>query len=291
MIIYFTLPNFYFNLNINNFFYSLSKAKQEYFKLPIAFNCATGNFPYCYWNGGYNNNAILKQEIGYKHFAEISQASFLPLRFNCANVLLQKEDFYDNMGNLILQLNENGSNTIEISNLELYLYLKEKYPTYRFVFSPQAELLYDITPEFINLIAKEDDFKIISLFEDKTLDLEFLEQINHRKKIELTVNPICNLQCPRYFDCQYYSHKTQYDYSFKNEYKNCNKSLTYQYRTPLISLEDIQNTYIPLGITHFRLSETICDSKDNLIIFLINYFIKEEYHDAVYQLFLQENIK
>ena len=52
-MIYFTLPSFYFNFNIINKVMSLDK---KYYKFPVAFEAATGNFPYCYFNGGYNNN-------------------------------------------------------------------------------------------------------------------------------------------------------------------------------------------------------------------------------------------
>ena len=284
-MIYFTLPNFYFNFYINNFFINLSNEKEEFFKEKIIFYNTTGNFPYCYWNGGYNNN--YGKGALYNDFINCSEKNLAPLRFNCSNIFLKEEDFSNTMANLILNLNQNGSNLIEISNLNLYDFLHEKYPDYNFVFSPESDLILEQTSETINILLENKLFKIISLNENKSLDINLLKKIKQKEKIELTVNSYCNINCSNYLPCRYNSHLNQYNYIKENPYKTCDNSINYQYINPYITIEDIKEKYLPLGINHFRLSETISDKNDNLFIFLVNYFIKDEFKKDVYEFFIQ----
>ena len=87
-MIYFTLPSFYFNFNIINKVMSLDK---KYYKFPVAFEAATGNFPYCYFNGGYNNN----QGLGalYNDFIQCGEQLNIPLCFNLSNIFIEDIDF------------------------------------------------------------------------------------------------------------------------------------------------------------------------------------------------------
>ena len=89
------------------------------------------------------------------------------------------------------------------------------------------------------------------------------------------------------YDDRYNSHLNQYNYIKENPYKTCDNSINYQYINPYITIEDIKEKYLPLGINHFRLSETISDKNDNLFIFLVNYFIKDEFKKDVYEFFIQ----
>ena len=287
-MVYFTLSNFYFNFSINNFFIKTVKNNPDWLKFPVAFVAATGNFPYSYWNGGYNNNQ--GKGAFYEDFIQCSEQSYLPLRFNCSNIFLDNEDFDNTMMNLILLLNENGSNSIELNNIELYNYLKEKYPNYKYVFSKEAELLLgeQYTSELINFLLNENIFKLISLPEEKSLDLEFLKNINDLKKIELSVNTVCDKNCFNYKKCQEKEHFSQYNFGCNNIYQECKKHSLYHERKPIISIEDIKNIYYPMGVRYFRIADMINDSENNLIVFLIDYFIKDEFKEKFYKEFLLE---
>jgi len=76
-----------------------------------------GNFPYCYWNGGMNNNK--GNGVMYPEIKKFGNREGTPIRLNCANIFLQEEDYDNVFSNLILKTLENGSNAIEISNLKL----------------------------------------------------------------------------------------------------------------------------------------------------------------------------
>lgn len=281
-MIYFTLPNFFQNNELINFFKIISKEKQNYFKFPVAFSYATGNFPYCYWNGGYNNND--GPGLLYSDFFNFNLNSAIPLRFNCSNVYLKNIDYEDTMANTILNICENGSNSISISDLNFYEFLKEKYPNYSYVFSKEANLKYPISEEIINTLSEYFDYIEIPYF--KTCDLNFLNNLKNKNKIELTINSLCPMNCSNYFNCQLQEHLSQYNYSINNNYLNCSKKINNCY----ISLEQIVEQYIPLGFSHFSFTETENINND-FLFFLIDYFIKEEYKYEILKIFFKEELQ
>ncbi|MGF6375097.1 hypothetical protein M2140_000131 [Clostridiales Family XIII bacterium PM5-7] len=287
-MIYFTLPSLYNNFEINDFFVNLSNYYSHFFKYKVVFSSVTGNFPFCYWNGGYNNNIDGHNIATYEDFVSCAEEYSAPIRFNCANVCLQENDVNDTMANLILSVNQTGSNSIELSNLEIYETLKKKYPEYTYVFSKEADLVFPMTPEIINIIDKECDFKLISLPEDKTTDMSFLEAISNPSKIELSVNTVCNKSCVKYKQCKMHEHQSQYDFSEVNNYKRCQEHSSYAERAPMITMDDIVAKYLPKGFNHFTLAEVISDSRDNLINFLVNYFIKDENKAEVYEMIMKK---
>ena len=88
-----------------------------------------GNLPYSYWsNFNYNHeeyNLIPNVQI---LLDLINNANFYsPLLINCANPLLLEQDFYDCRSNKTLELFNNGSNKIIISDPKFGEYLLEKY--------------------------------------------------------------------------------------------------------------------------------------------------------------------
>ena len=64
------------------------------FKVPIKFIYTAGSFPYTYWNGGMNNNFGPGNNT-YDTVIKYYQTNLLPLRINCSNINLNKEDFND----------------------------------------------------------------------------------------------------------------------------------------------------------------------------------------------------
>lgn len=280
-MIYFTLPNFFQNVKIIDFFKVISKEKIKCFKFPVAFSYATGNFPYCYWNGGFNNND--GPGLIYSDFFDFNKNSPTALRLNCSNVYLKKEDYEDSMANTILEICENGSNSISVSDLNLYEFLKNRYPNYIYAFSKEADLKYPINEEIINVLS--DTFDYIEIPYYKIFDLNFLNNLKNKNKIELTISSLCPINCPNYFNCEQQEHLSQYNYSIKNNYLSCSKRLINN--NNFISLEKIIEQYLPLGFTHFSFAEMENNQNDNLLKFLIDYFIKDEYKYEILNLFLE----
>lgn len=277
-MIYFTLPNFYENFAVNNYFLNIARFYPDLFKEKVTFISASGGFPYCSWNGGYNNN--MGEGAYYDAFIHCYAQYMVPLRINFANVLLEDFDFYDNMANTILKTNENGTNLIEISNLHLMDFIEEKHPEYKFVFSKQADLITPFTPELINDIIELNKFSLIGIPDRLANDFNFLKEIKKRSKIEITVNPTCPATCKNHQSCLLEEHNRQIEYSGVSPIRNCNKTYAYGLNKRVKTLEEIKKEYLPLGITHFTFASQPADA-DFVLSFYIQYFIKEEYHTEV----------
>ena len=284
-MIYINLPEFYSNYSIINF---LSNIPRDYFKIETTFSSVSGNFPYCYWNGGFNNNInsnmgkfpLYQEMIGYIN--EIN----IPIRFNCSNIYLTDNDLLDEMGNLILELGQNGGNQIAISNISFYEKLKEKFPNYSFIFSREANLIYPMTPEIINTIIEQDIFKLIEIPVSKTKDLDFIKQIKNRKKIEIQINSLCRTNCNNFNDCKYHEHYAQYNYSGINNYFSCNKKNNYS-NSSLISFDDIINIYYPLGIKNYSIASNLFFEGKELLFYLLKTFIKEDKIVLLYEEYMR----
>lgn len=283
-MIYFTLQNFYENQKINNILNLVLNKFPESFKSPVKFIYTAGSFPYTYWNGGINNNFGIGNNT-YNSVIQCFQNNVLPLRLNCSNINLIKEDFDDTIMNVILELLNNSSNAIELSNLELYEYLYKKYPNFRYVLSNNFDLIYSLTPELINKLNEICDFYLIQLPLNKVKDFAYLKAIKSKKNIELPIGDICNI-CPNLDKCNIEEQNSQYNYSDSFTKINCSKCLGL---SNIISLEDIQKNYVPLGFHNFILPD-YCNSKNNNIIkFFINYFIKDANKLLIYE-FIEEQM-
>jgi len=271
-MIYISLPNFFGNYKINEGLISLSNIHRDWFKLPVTFSSVTGNFPYCYFNGGYNFN--IGDGAYYDDFEQCSKKISVPIRLNLANINLTCSDFTNAMMNLILTENENGSNLIELNNLDLYEYISDRYPYYKFIFSKEAGIEYAFTSDFVNTLIDSNKFKYIGIPESQTKDFTVLNGIKDKKSIIVSLNSSCNLNCNKYNTCKIDAHNTQYNYYEKCLFNTCSKFSDYS-KTMIVSFDEIVNKYVSIGVNHFDLSQT-CDGIGVASIICKN-FIKDEY--------------
>lgn len=281
-MIYITLPNLYKYQNLKLALCRLNKNILK-MKIPMHFVSEYESFPYCYLGGGVNvnNDFIFKyHQLETKAKVQYSIAK----RLNFSNLNIEEKDIKDEYFNIILQLYDISS-WIEVSNIPLAVALKNKYPFYELILSENADIMFPFTSDAINTIQEQDLFKLISIPTYYNDNLEFLKQIQHRSKLELTINNICN-NCPvgRQKDCILTEHNGIYNYSKNSIFKSCTKF--YSYTDPkaiLITLEDIQNKYLPLGITHYKLNNfpNLENEVINFVFFIVNYFIKDEYKNEI----------
>ena len=94
-MIYLALPEFFYNYNIIK---KLKTIPNSAFRWELSFSCAKGNLPYCYWNGGFNNN--IGPGVLYEEIISCLNDTVVPIRFNCSNVYMTEEDLNDTYGNL-----------------------------------------------------------------------------------------------------------------------------------------------------------------------------------------------
>lgn len=283
-MINFTLPGFFYNFKINKYFETLNNEHKNFFKNQnINFSSFTGNFPYTYWNGGYNN--CQGKSLTYKDLIafQLNNNYIAPIRFNCSNILINEYDFEDTLMNVILEMYENGSNFIEVSNPTFFEFLKNKYPNYKYILSNNLDLIIPFDSNIIDICLKDNLFYLIQIPYSKAKDIEFLKKLSNKKNIEIPVTTSCNIDCYNFMKCLEKEHYNQYNFSENNIFKNCSYHKDCNLIKPLITLEEIEKIYIPLGFNHFYFAEIINDKIDNYKNFLIAYFIKEEYQKIVLQ--------
>ncbi len=271
-MLYFDLPNFYYHLPISNYFFNLSQLEntKKYFKIPVVFSTTSGNFPYAYWKSGWNINS--GDGVLYNDLIKFENISDIPIRFNCTNYYLQKSDFHDAFMNQVLKINENGSNIIELNNIDLAQYIRNKYPLYHFYFYANN---LNISIEDINNLTSLGIFDIVTL--PQHFSLSELKQLKHPEKIELFVNNLCSLNCPKYETCHMEMDAKIYNFCKDNHYLLCPKRQNYENSFINITLQDINNKFRKMGFTHYKFAEVVNSSSDNLFYFLVDYFIKDEY--------------
>ena len=290
-MIYFSLPNLYHHDKLMLSICHLQKQQNEVFKVPVQFIAMTEPTPFCYLCGGinYNKNQILI----YNDLLTSTQAqvSFLAKRLKLSNIHINEDDVNDEYFNVLIKAYENNySNVIEISNIPIAMWLKEKGFLYDLIFSAEADVLFPFNEDNINTIIEQNLFKLISLPNYATnLDLS---KINNRKVLELTVNNICqNCSIQNQKQCISNEHLSIYNYSNHSCFLNCGKHVSYQnQKTINISMEDIQKKYLPLGIKHYKLCEfpDVPQAFIDFIFFFVDYFIKDEYKYKILSQLIKE---
>lgn len=280
----FTLTNLYNGYAINNFFMEYITSNRHMLKEDmISFNQIAGSFPFNTWNGGLNGNydkIPLNKDISLLFTHAAPQC----LRLNFANLHIEETDFENNFNRIILEYGANGSTIIEIANLKLYEWIKEKYPIYnKFVLSPNAWEVLDFTPEMLDVILDNPDFILATIPKKYAKELGYLSQIRNKSKIEIEVNPICPAICKNYSDCIENENLLQYEFSESSNFAVCNKCFPYHRNPQIVELEELKKMYFPLGINHFKLAETPYTKIQTYFIFLVKYFIKPEYQLQVFE--------
>lgn len=289
-MIYFSLPSLYNHNHLLLKICDLNK-RLEVLKTPVQFIAINEFIPYCYLCGGINiNKDFILNYSDLQNQSEV-HISILAKRLNFSNLYLNEKDLTDEYFNILLQFyGNNFSNWIEISNLSIASYLKNNNIPFHLVLSQNADILHPFNPDILNMIIEQDIFKLISL---PTYFKYDLKDINNRTKLELTVNNICqncSISCQQ--DCIQNEHSLIYNYSNISKFISCPNFLSYNNKdTTLISIEDIQEKYLPLGITHYRLNHfpNIPNAFTDFIFFFVKYFIKDEYQFEILSQMIKEN--
>ena len=279
----FTLTNLYNGYSINNYFNQYISSRMHMLKENIHFNQIAGTFPFNSWNGGLNGNYD-KIPLNNDIMALFTANQAHCIRMNFANLHIEECDFENNFNRLILEYGANGSTIIEVSNLKLYEWIKEKYPIYnKFVLSSNAWEVLDLTPEMLDVILDNPDFILATMPRQYAKNLEYLSQIRNKAKIEIEINPICPMICNNFSNCLNHENLLQYEFSDNSNFAICKKCFPYHANPQTLELEDLKKTYFPLGINHFRLAETPYTKIQTYFLFLIKYFIKPEYQMQAFE--------
>lgn len=264
-MIYLTLPYFYENYKFNKYFFGLTVDHQERFKAKIKIESVQGSFPWSLWAGDINSN--LGNQILYKDLinAISSINSLTPVILDCSNFLLTPEDYFDIYQNLILKISDNTSVYLEITDLNLYNYIKEHYNFYNFVLSDKINYILPMDNKIINSFLNKNDFIKIIL----PSNYNNIKELSNKQKLMITIGE-CN-NCEKYQDCLIQEQKNQINSSTNSIFNTCENF-------SFINYLDAIGQYKIQGINHFKISPI--KGNNNLLQFnfnLLKNFIKEEY--------------
>ena len=283
-MIYFTLSNFYQNYNINDFLIKYYKQYPERFKYNELSFSISGAFPYSTWNGGLSNNRLdfpIQQQ--YSMFKKLD----IPIRYNCTNICLDENDFYDEHMNIILNIGEDKKNLIEISNFSLMEYLKIKYPLYNFILSDAIYYLQPYDIKIINNFIDTNLFTLIKLPIFFNSNIDQLKNINQPNMIELNINSICPIDCQNYINCNIFEDMQQLQFIKNSQKFLCEKNINTK-KSFLLDINTIEKNFLPIGINHFYIQPNICTNLIEQAFILFNYFLKKEYLDNAFLEYLNE---
>lgn len=280
-MIYFSLPMFATNLTFNNAISNFLKFHPQacnFSNGDIATNY--GNFPYSYWDGNVNNNHGGDIAL-YGDIMLIRGVCKKPIRLTCSNIYLEEKDLYDVHQNVVFDLLKDCGNFIEISDLQLYSYIKEKYPGYNFIFSENADLIHPFTEEILNTILEQNIFSFITLPKRLSENDDFLFNLKHKNKYEIIICDKCccnNIEFKQ--ECSAKEQQYQINFSNKTMYQNCDKINKYK-----DAQKDIAkiNELHKMGFNYFKID--CCPIKDIITFnnFLVDLLIKPEYQKKFYQ--------
>ena len=281
------LPGLFEFYDLYRAFLPLYRTHREYFYDWCDIGSLYGAPAGCLWGGG---RAGFGDDDPRKVLA-LTREYGISARLTFSNSLLRQEHLSDRACNALCALlaEQDGNGVIVHSDL-LLGYLKQKYPNLYFVSSTTKvltafdQLQQELDREDFRFVVP--DFRLNKAFDR----LNALPQ-SQKDKVEFLCNECC------WFGCQ--DRKACYEtVSRKNLGEPCPEHLCaapgggegYRFSRAMqnpgfIGVEDIQNTYLPMGFSHFKIEGRSLGSA-LILEFLLYYLTKPEYHlhvrEAIY---------
>lgn len=260
----FHLPGLRFNYPLNMFWVSLLETYPERFRDGVEIGSFFGSFPVSLWNGGRLITHDQCDAAFIQNVVKSINAKGIPVRYTFTNPLLNEHDLDDPFCNYCMEVGDNGMNEVMIMSPILEKYLREKYPSYQYNSSTCKEI------KDVDQLNAEIDrpYKYVVLDYNLNNNWEFLDKVEHKEKLEVLVNTLCQPGCKR--------RGAHYEHIGKNqrivlknrslpadkkipieewycEYGDHNCIHTIQDYPTFISPEDIWEKYIPAGINNFKI--------------------------------------
>ena len=271
-MIYYYIPDFFWHYNVNVRLLELIQQYPIMFYDDFKIGAVFGNFPNCIWNGGGITLGRYVSSEEQKSISATFNAFGVPLRLTMTNLLVEDSDCLDRYANYIMENLNNGFNQVLVASPILEKYIREKYPEYPIVKSILAaeHQFYDDSDKYFMSVLKKH----------KNDDIEFLQSIQNKDKIEMLANETCNENCPRAY--------THYlDFAQQQLYQECKNDLIIDcsYNRDFcflkaknshltISREQIKEIYEPMGFKHFKLSGR--GAHGSIVVDYANYMVKPE---------------
>ena len=287
------LPGLFEFYELYKVFLPLFREHREYFYDWCDIGSVYGAPADCIWGGG---RAGFGDDDARK-VLDLMNEYGISARLTFSNSLLREEHLLDRKCNALCKLFEEAGDTQNgvIVHSDLLLdYLKKNYPNLYFV-SSTTKVLTDFQ-QFSNEVKRKEFRYVVPDFRlNKSFDrLNTLMQIE-KDKVEFLCNECC------WFGCK--DRKRCYEtVSRKNLGENCpehhcaapNAEEGYRFSKAMknpgfISTEDIQNVYLPMGFSNFKIEGRGLGSA-LVLEFLLYYMVKKEYQIQIREAIYLDNM-
>lgn len=292
-IAYYHLPGLFEFYELYRVFLPVFREHREYFYDWCEIGSIYGAPADCLWGGG----RVGFGENDPKEVLALMREYGISARLTFSNSLLREEHLSDRKCNALCSLfaeSEGVQNGIIIHSDLLLDYLKKKYPGLYFV-SSTTKVLTDF--QQLRNELKRDDFRyVVPDFRlNKAYDKWKLLSEQEKNKVEFLCNECC------WFGCR--DRKKCYEsVSRKNLGENCpdhhcsapNANDGYRFSEAMknpgfIGIEDIKNTYLLMGFSHFKIEGRGLGSA-LILEFLLYYMTKPAYHLQVREKICLDNM-
>lgn len=276
---YYHLPGLFEFYDFYKKFIPLFYEKREYFYDWCEIGSIYGASKDTLWGGG---------RVGFgddspKDIYDLMNKYNLSPRLTFSNSLIREEHLSDLKCNNLCRLFQNSkkeSGIIIYSDL-LLEYLKKNYPRFYYVSSTTKVIL-----DFKELIKELDNDNYDYVVPDFRLNKDFdnLKKLTstQKSKVEFLINECCDINCNERKECyKSVSLKSLGEENIEHICKAPNASKGYRFskakeNPSFISVDDIINTYMPMGFNNFKIEGRSLGSA-YLLEFILYYMTKPEY--------------
>ena len=286
---YFHLPGLFEFYELYRIFLSLFHEHREYFYDWCEIGSIYGAPSDCIWGGG----RVEDETCDPRDALALMQKYDISARLTFSNSLLGKEHLSDKRCNTLCALFSESSrvqNGVIIHSELLLNYLKENYPKLYFI-SSTTKVLTDFEA-FRHEVERDDFCYVVPDFRlNKQMDqLDTLTQIQ-KDKVEFLCNECCWFGCKDRRNCyEAVSRRNLGVNAPEHRCKAPDSEQGYRFSKAMmnpgfIGIDDIQNIYIPMGFSNFKIEGRGLGSA-LVLEFLLYYMTKPEYQlnvrEAIY---------
>ena len=284
---YYHLPGLFEFYELYQVFLSLYREHREYFYDWCEIGSIYGAPSDCIWGGGRAGFGEQEPE----EVLELMQEYGISARLTFSNSLLREEHLSDKKCNELCTLFEKSVGNGVIIHSDLLLeYLKKNYPGLYFV-SSTTKVLTDFE-QFLNEVNRKDFQYVVPDFRlNKSFDkLNTLSQMQ-KDKVEFLCNECCWFGCKDRRNCyEAVSRRNLGVNAPEHRCKAPDSEQGYRFSKAMmnpgfIGIDDIQNIYIPMGFSNFKIEGRGLGSA-LVLEFLLYYMTKPEYQlnvrEAIY---------
>jgi len=276
---FYHLPGLFEFYDLYSAFLPLFRARRDWFYDWCEIGSIYGAPADCLWGGGRVGFGEERPERAARLMREYGVSA----RLTFSNSLLGREHLSDAKCNALCALFENGGaaeNGVIIASDLLLEYLRKTYPGFYFV-SSTTKVLTEFEQLRAELNREEFRFVVPDFRLNKAFDRLNTLTETQKQKVEFLCNECCWFFCP--------DRKACYEnVSRKNLGENCpehvclspNAQRGYLFSDAMknpgfIGIEDIQNVYLPMGFSHFKIEGRSLGSA-LILEFLLYYMTRPE---------------